>query len=85
MHSRATHSRRVVTAFPPSHRYLKPEMPSQLESYVPQVITAFINSRMELVSALLRSNDADVDDPLEDDEQVCTRPAVCLPLLREIT
>jgi len=76
---------RLVASMP----YLKPEMPSQLESYVPQVITAFINSRMELVSALLRSNDADVDDPLEDDEQLTeqldTLPSLCRFQLQQVS
>ena len=40
---------RLVASMP----YLKGDVPSQLESFVPQVITAFINSRMELVGALL--------------------------------
>ena len=39
---------RLVASMP----YLKGDTPSQLESFVPQVITAFINSRMELVRAL---------------------------------
>ena len=54
--------------------YLKGETPSHLESYVPQIITAFVNSRMELVGALLRSSDTDIDDPLADDEQVRDSP-----------
>ena len=57
---------RLVASMP----YLKGETPSHLENYVPQIITAFINSRMELVGFMLRSTDADIDDPLEDDEQV---------------
>ena len=53
---------RLVASMP----YLKGDVPSQLESFVPQVITAFINSRMELVSALLADNgDVDLDDPLK--------------------
>ena len=49
---------RLVASMP----YLKGETPSHLESYVPQVITAFINSRMELVGALLRNGEAEGDD-----------------------
>ena len=44
---------RLVASMP----YLKGETPSHLEQYVPQVITAFINSRMELVATLLHSSD----------------------------
>ena len=56
---------RLVASMP----YLKGETPSHLESYVPQVITAFIQSRMELVTQLLQT-EADIDDPLADDEQL---------------
>ena len=46
------------------------------------MITAFITSRMELVSSLLLpSEDADLDDPLDDDEalneQLDTLPSLC--------
>lgn len=76
---------RLVASMP----YLKPETPSQLENYVPQIITAFINSRMELVSTLLRSADADLDDPLDDDEQLTeqleTFPSLCRFQLQQVS
>ena len=69
---------RLVASMP----YLKGEMPSQLETYVPQVIAAFINSRMELVRAIASAEAAaDVDDPLENEEllieQLETLPNLC--------
>lgn len=73
---------RLVASMP----YLKGETPSLLEGYVPKVITAFITSRMELVSSLLKQNDnsgicvdtgvgartgqGEIDDPLDEDEQL---------------
>lgn len=52
-----------------------------------QVITAFITSRMELVSALLRHG-ADLDDPLADDEQLTeqldTLPSLCRFQLQQV-
>ena len=62
--------------------YLKGDAPSRLEEYVPQVIRAFISSRMELVRALLVSDDsAELDDPLDDEEQLSeqleTVPSLC--------
>ena len=69
--------------------YLKGETPSHLESYVPQIIKAFINSRMELVAALLHANDADIDDPLADDEQLNeqldTLPSLCRFQLQQVS
>jgi exportin-7 len=77
---------RLVASMP----YLKGETPSHLESYVPQVITAFVNSRMELVSYLLHNADSDeVDDPLEDDEhlneQLDTLPSLCRFQLQQVS
>ena len=69
---------RLVASMP----YLKGDAPSRLEEYVPQVIRAFISSRMELVRALLVSDDsAELDDPLDDEEQLSeqleTVPSLC--------
>jgi len=70
---------RLVASMP----YLKGDVPSQLESYVPQVITAFIHSRMELVRALQSRSDAgaELDDPLDNEEQLTeqldTLPSLC--------
>ena len=77
---------RLVASMP----YLKGETPSHLEGYVPQVITAFINSRMELVGHLLRAGEgADADDPLEDDEQLTeqldTLPSLCRFQLQQVS
>ena len=48
---------RLVASMP----YLKGEAPSHLDRYVPQIITAFIHSRMELVSPpVLLKKDATV-------------------------
>ena len=51
------------------------------------MITAFINSRMELVSSLLQ--DSDVDDPLDDDEQLQeqldTLPSLCRFQLQQVS
>ena len=61
---------------------------SHLEGHVPQVITAFIDSRMELVSALLSSGDGEIDDPLTDDEQLHeqldTLPSLCRFQLQQV-
>mmetsp|Transcript_7505 Transcript_7505/g.12746 ORF Transcript_7505/g.12746 Transcript_7505/m.12746 type:complete len:1077 (-) Transcript_7505:234-3464(-) len=70
---------RLVASMP----YLKGDLPSQLESYVPQVITAFIHSRMELVRTLQQQSDAgaELDDPLDNEEQLTeqldTLPSLC--------
>lgn len=76
---------RLVASMP----YLKGDTPSQLESFVPQVITAFINSRMELVRTLLRDDhDVDLDDPLKDEEhlteQLETLPSLCRFQLQQV-
>ena len=76
---------RLVASMP----YLKGDVPSQLESFVPQVITSFINSRMELVRALLSDNcDVDLDDPLKDEEQLTeqleTLPSLCRFQLQQV-
>ena len=103
--------------------YLKGEIPSHLESYVPQVnayanarhlssshasllptrppafpyalphdlqvITAFINSRMELVAHLLHAKEDAIDDPLADDEslneQLDTLPSLCRFQLQQVS
>ena len=62
--------------------YLKGKMPSQLETYVPQVITAFISSRVELVRAIASGEAAaHIDDPLENEdlltEQLDMLPNLC--------
>ena len=69
---------RLVASMP----YLKGKMPSQLETYVPQVITAFISSRMELVRAIASGEAAaHIDDPLENEdlltEQLDMLPNLC--------
>jgi len=71
---------RLVASMP----YLKGDVPSQLDSYVPQVITAFIHSRMELVRALQQQGGepgGGPDDPLDNEEQLTeqldTLPSLC--------
>jgi len=70
---------RLVASMP----YLKGDLPSQLESYVPQVITAFIQSRMELVHTLQQqaNTGGEVDDPLDNEEQLAEQldalPSLC--------
>ena len=77
---------RLVASMP----YLKGDTPSQLEQYVPQVITAFISSRMELVRALVNPTDesADLDDPFDDEEQLMeqleTLPCLCRFQLQQV-
>lgn len=84
---------RLVASMP----YLKGETPSHLESYVPRVITAFITSRMELVSSLIRhggesgrgDGSHQVDNPLDDDEQLMEQldalPALCRFELQQVS
>ncbi|KAL1520643.1 hypothetical protein AB1Y20_022216 [Prymnesium parvum] len=77
---------RLVASMP----YLKGTTPSLLEKYVPQVITAFIQSRMELVRALLQpsSDQADLENPFDDEEQLMeqleTLPALCRFQLQQV-
>ena len=60
---------------------LSPTLPSQ-------VITAFINSRMELVAHLLHAKEDAIDDPLADDEslneQLDTLPSLCRFQLQQV-
>jgi exportin-7 len=76
---------RLVASMP----YLKGETSSHLERYVPQVTTAFIHSRMQLVTSLLQSSDGKVDDPLEDDEQLNEQldalPSLCRFQLQQVS
>ena len=54
-----------------------------------QVITAFINSRMELVAHLLHAKEDAIDDPLADDEslneQLDTLPSLCRFQLKQVS
>ena len=54
-----------------------------------QVITAFINSRMELVAHLLHAKEDAIDDPLADDEslneQLDTLPSLCRFQLQQVS
>lgn len=58
---------RLVSSVP----YLKGDQPSGLDQFVPTITEAFITSRLEAVEAVLRGTlGADVDDPLEAEEQL---------------
>ena len=76
---------RLVASMP----YLKGDVPSQLDSFVPQVITAFIHSRMELVRALQQSAEGELDDPLDNEEQLNeqldTLPSLCRFQLQQVS
>lgn len=77
---------RLVAAMP----YMKGSSTTHLENCVPQVITAFITSRMELVRALLlpRDDQIDLEDPFTDEEQLMelldTLPALCRFQLQQV-
>ena len=81
---------RLVASMP----YLKGETPSHLEGYVPEVITAFITSRMQLVTHLIAAEEGDgesseVDNPLDDEEalneQLDTLPSLCRFQLQQVS
>ena len=77
---------RLVASMP----YLKGSSPSRLEKYVPQVITAFIGSRMELVQALLQpsAEQSDLENPFDDEEQLMEQleilPSLCRFQLQQV-